>query len=208
MDCRVYTATDPSAVYRYIAKPEETLLYYDPPPPLPPQVGWARVIEKLEAMIATTHGSKRRWKQHRDAELRRSARGGVASVSASALPMEFALVEHLRAIQSMLVQLGPLCTLYFVDALLRKRAAAAVTNAGSQDQQRAAAERDKISEFLQTGCVGHLQYVMQERLMTMTTPKIHALLKKLRQYHDQPEFRGIVFVDRRCVASPTACLRA
>jgi hypothetical protein len=206
MDCRVYTATDPSAVFQYIAKPEETLLYYDPPPPLPPQVGWARVIEQLEAMIATTYGSKRRWKQLRDAELRRSARG-AAALSASALPMEFALVEHLRAIQSMLVQLGPLCTLYFVDALLRKRAAA-LTNAGSQDRQRAATERDEISEFLQTGCVGHLQYVMQERLMTMTTPKIHALLKKLRQYHDKPEFRGIVFVDRRCVASPAACLCA
>lgn len=213
MDCRVYTATDPSAVFQYIVKPEETLLCYDPPPPLPPQVGWASVIEQLEAIIATTHGSKRLWKQRRDAERRRSARGGVAaaSTSTSALPMEFALVEHLRAIQSTLVQLGPLCTLYFVDAMLRKRseAAAALTNSSQGRQRRAASmqegaaaatERDAISEFLQTECVGHLQYVMQERLMPMTTPKIHALLKKLRQYHDKPQFRGIVFVDRR----PTA----
>ena len=69
-----------------------------------------------------------------------------------------------------------------------------------QEGAAAATERDAISEFLQTECVGHLQYVMQERLMPMTTPKIHALLKKLRQYHDKPQFRGIVFVDRRCVA--------
>jgi hypothetical protein len=212
MDCRVYTATDPSAVFQYIVKPEETLLCYDPPPPLPPQVGWASVIEQLEAIIVTTHGSKRLWKQRRDAERRRSALGGVAaaSTSTSALPMEFALVEHLRAIQSTLVQLGPLCTLYFVDAMLRKRSAAAALTNSSQGRQRraasmqegaaAATERDAISEFLQTECVGHLQYVMQERLMPMTTPKIHALLKKLRQYHDKPQFRGIVFVDRRCVA--------
>jgi hypothetical protein len=181
MDCRVCTSADPNEVYRHIVKPEESRLYYDPPAPLPPNVGWANVIGQLEFMIAVNYGSKRLWKQNRNSQ--------QASGSSSELPSEFSLVEHLRAIQSTLVQLGPLCTLFFVEEMLSKREA--------RSMQRGREHDAVVSDFLRRECLGHLHFVLENKLMDMTTPKIHALLNKLRECRSNPGFRGIVFVDRR-----------
>jgi len=195
MDCRVCVPAKAGAVWNHVPRPIESYLYYDQAPPLHPNVGWADFLEYYQQKIQGQFGTKRQWKQ-------RSAVGGARR--RPKLPLEFVLIDHVKALQHALTELGPLCALYLAQTMNEEIMKKLNLNGDSKEEKAATSggslDYSMLYQFIEKECVGHLAFVLTKRAelkIEMVTPKIKALTRKLCTYSQSVDFRAIVFVDRR-----------
>lgn len=177
LDCRAYAPMDKSEVRRCIVRPKESVLLYDPAPLLSPKLGWSGLIALYAQRVQCQYGSESEWKLRR------------GRTSSKHKPLEMAILHELRLFQSMLGELGPFPTYYEAKQriqLVQKLIA-----------HRQLAADGQLVEFLETEVAGHLAYILENDLLPPLTPKVRTLLSKLREYSNKPEFRGIVFVEKR-----------